>query len=1056
MAGGIDGAADVGEASARSERIQRLIDSADQSLSLLASLDGFGDAPMSSASAVAPGSQLGVSVEAAGNPFMASFPSSVDASMDMEASHGAVDLSLKKGMLHVKGVFPDHSVEYVDMDPRFTTIGELERAFCAKRNSQWDLGLDAADASVMFDGQVVEDDWLVVDCGMALDGVIHIVKTPGRLFSSTQLRAPQAATGDPKLSISSITSAYQQMQLPTEAPLPPPTTQISMAQADAFARNVRPEENTFAEMVSDFYGNLKNVHDMDAFCEKLLRGYIDVLQGRLEHLEDANKGVVSERLQAELEELRHERNTWRLLFELRRICTSTTKKNKDKDDDDAMLGDDQVDHLSFEMLEDDAMRVLELQNENYRIQMAVKTWLENMAVEKVFSIGAKRGSSTARTLKALKMKLFGEESSQVQLDPDAIFRNGDALLVEDDAEDEAELLKAIWRFVRAGRVQDAVDLCIRVGESWRAASISGGCPVGASETNERKDDVLERWGNPFRATWKTMCWKVAEQQHTNMTKGDSIRAREYEQLIYAALSGNVQVVTQSALCENWEDHCWAYLQGMMEQERDEILYKLLQVKQQSSKLIVGNNANHLRLFANLLDKTKNLKRYQVNLDHLFEDLKNSKCEPVRTQAHEPYRHIQAKLVTARIDYIVSTIFDALLFDMEDDSYDWDLKLDSNAKPDSVPPQFLRFAAHFIMFMGSTGEKFDDKASHMIVKLYIRHLVKHGQLQLVPIYASRLPAEGCIEVCAQVMCLVESSLEREMLLKRVLEYSSMDVLSSTLLVAVDRLWSELRDQAQNSHHKRADVVTEIDRKRMRVLEYLCFYNEHRGDALFFASALAREFAREGKFSAIKKLFEKQLPEDSIGVVSMHRDVQTRDEVEIERSIRSVLAWKAFVRATNQYDLWRGCVATSSVWSVYSEEKDFLTELMYHVSRTSSSLLDALHFENGWMIGCTDTEDGDEEVRQLCLPQLVQYLHFVQFESALIVMKLKFYPEDAKTQLAQPLLEKSLEVANVVADEHYAVYRSLSPEHCQTLLKQLQESSIALLFVRGTVDPDATSS
>ncbi|KAF1330082.1 Nuclear pore complex protein, partial [Globisporangium splendens] len=974
-----------------------------------------------------------------------------------------VDLSVRKGFLHVKGVFPDHSVEYIDIDPRFMTIGELKRAFCAKRETHKDLGFGAQDAKIMFDGQLVEDDWLVVDCGMGLDGVIHIVKafTSGFLSGARtdhlELRA-NAQPVDPKLPISSIASAYARQNGLNDALMLSLVTpsQLSTSQAETLSRHVRPEEANFAEIASDFYEHLENVQNTDLYCENLLKGYIDVLQTRLEHLEATAQGKYAgtrQRLREDIQELRDERNTWRLLYELRQICH--TDDAEDENDDNPMLSAEGDEELHFDMLEDDAIRLLETRNENFKIQSVVKSWLETIALEKTVAISEKRGMSGSRTLKLMKKNLINKEEV-VHLDPDAVLREGDEFILEDDAEDEAELMKSVWLFIRAGKISDAVDLCIRLGQAWRAASLSGGTPLGVSESSERKDMALDRWGNPFRAFWKTTCWKFSEHKDVNLTKGSSLLAREYEEIIYAALSGNVEVITKSRLCETWEDHIWAYLRAVTEQQQDEILYKLLKVKTQSSQLIVGNNAHYLRHYMNLLEKTKHLKRYQANLDTLFEELKGSRIESVRAQANQPHRHIQAKLVTAKVEYIVSNILDIMLFNPDDDSYSWDLQLNSRVQADDLSPLFLRFAAHFILFSSFTGEKFDEQAGHMILKLYIRHLVKHRQLQLVPVYASRLPYPGAVEIYVQVLATVEDTLEREMVVKRILQYSDMEVLSTVLQIAVDRMCEEYRqtveDQKQASFASTSVATSAIDMRRMRTIEYLCFYNEHRAEALCRANILARQFVKEGKFSALHQLFAEIVPEDSIGIIDLHRGIQTKGDHEIDLCIRELLCWKAYIRACTHYDSWRNCVGNAVSWTLYSEEKEFLPELMYHVSRATTGLLEALHFENGWLMQCSEVEDDDAVIRQLCLPLLVFNLHYMQLESARIIMRLSFYPEDAKLQLARPLMEKSLEVADVVADEHYGVYNALSQNECRDFLHGIRESSIALVYT----EPSPSSS
>lgn len=1113
-----------GAGSKRSARVQRLMDNADQAMNLLSSLDDFAPSGSGYGSTGLGNSRTNLAMSTDTFHFSATNSNASEATTDpnvLSASNGhlfvdddmsaegpgdfleratseqtangslaapedaelgpVVSISVRKGFLHVKGIFPDHSVEYVDIDPRFTTIRELKLAFCEKRQSAKDLGFSARDARVMFDGQLVEDDWLVVDCGMMFNGVIHIVKAMGSsgigFFGSTT-RFSSLSSGsraDPRLSISSIADAYaapvaSDMQVSESQSVDSAIVELSgitkslslasSSQGGALSRHIRPEETSFAEIISDFYEYADRVQDTDRYCEKLLEEYVDVLQAQLVKLEKTASAVAktgrfsansvsSERIQTTIRELRDERNTWRLLLELRQVCSDTKSAERDGGDALMLLGSES-DDLNFEMMEDDAIRLLETQNENYKIQLAVKRWLENMASERIIAISDKRDASASRTLKVMKTQLYPGEDS-IRMDPDAVLRDGDEHILEDDMEDEAELLKVIWNYVRAGRVSDAVELCVRLGQAWRAASLSGGAPLGVSDSaGSESSSSLERWGNPLRALWKSTCWKFSEQgSNGNISKPSTVQSRQYENLVYAAMSGNVEVIVKSAFCGSWEDHCWAFLHGLIEHQQDEILYKLLQVKTQSSQLIAGNNAHNLRHYSSLLDKMKYLKRYQVSLDSLFDELRESKNDAVRAQANQPHCLIQTKLVTAKFDHIISGILDALMFNPSDDSYNWDLQLDANVQADATSPSLLRFAAHFVLFAKFTDEPHDEQAGHMILKMYIRHLVKHRQLQLVPIYVAQLPLDGAVEIYVQMLSTVEDHLEREVCVKRILEYSSMDIVSIVVRTVVERMCEHYRaiavDQIQGSAFQSDAATTAIDRKRIKMLEFLCFYCEHRAEAVARSNLLAREFVLEGKFAAFRELVEEALPEDSPAIVNQHRAVQSKDESEIDACVREFLCWQVYVQAGEEYNLWRSCVAEAATLTLYSEEKIFLADVMYHVSRATSAILEVLRFENGWMLNCSRDESQDATVRRLCLPQLVFNLHSLQLESTKIIMRLKHYPLDAKVELARPLLVKSLEVADVVADEHYAVFKALEQEQCRDLLRGFRESSVALAFM-----------
>jgi nuclear pore complex protein Nup107 len=443
---------------------------------------------------------------------------------------------------------------------------------------------------------------------------------------------------------------------------------------------------------------------------------------------------------------------------------------------------------------------------------------------------------------------------------------------------------------------------------------------------------------------------------------------------------------------------------------------------------------------------------------LFDELATSKVEKVKQQANQPHQQIQAKLATAQIEYIVSNILDTLILSNEasenqsaNNQFDWDLRLNEKTPADKISAQFLRFAAHFVLFCSSTGEKQDEQAAQMILKAYIRHLIKHSQLKLVPIYVSRLPEKAAVSVFCQFLSTIErSSTDRELALKLILQYADEQILTQVAQQTVEQLLLSLKETQVQVDASNKHTISVLDHKRMKSLEFLCVYDRHRSIALAQANRLAKEFVLEGKFEAVRELFVDILPEDSLDMINLQREELTNEW--IDRCLREYLSWKAFICAFDVYQVWRECVSTGATLTraTYNEEKDFMTELCYHASAAGSALVDILHFENGWMQLCASSEEDDTKVyaaiRRKCLPQLVFHLHYVQLETAKIVMRLKFYPQDAKIQVAKPLLEKSMQVADIVADEHYGVYKALDEHQCRDLLDKIRESAIALLFVQ----------
>ncbi|OQR94533.1 hypothetical protein ACHHYP_01148 [Achlya hypogyna] len=909
----------------------------------------------------------------------------------------SVEKSVKKGLAHVKVQFPDRFVEYVDVDPAATTIGAVLYQAYAKRQPS---SKETPRLVGLFQGQEVPSDWFLLDCGLALEGTLHLT-VPSNQPKSV-MRPYDNAT------ISSISNAYNT----------PSENEWSADASVAFQRaawadhQVRPEEAAFASALEQLYTKLEMVDDPNLLFQQVLTEYIDILQNEIE-ARIKTGSVATTPVPFSLthgftgpncvvdptDELRNERNTWRLFFELRELSI-----HKKAELSVLAPGELPVTAASTEL---DAIAALENRQQLFALQKTVLKWLEAVAAEDVVATKESR-HMYGRTLQALQR--HRRASVVGAMDPDGPLREGDSYLDADDVEDDLELLQSVWRLLRAGQAREAADLCIQLGQPWRAASLSGGEISGACEG----DDGVSRWGNPFRMLWKQMCWQLAEAQTgANVHKTTSLDAREVERVIYAALSGHARALLASPTCASWEDHVWGLLKAVVGYQEDAAILHLHELKAQSTHLLLEQTKEHMRLYHAFMAQAKPVVGHLVgDIDALFAEVAASASDTVRAQAAHPHRRIQAKLVSSRVDAIVSEVLAGLVASAME-PFSWDLALDSPAP--ATPPQLLRFGAHFVLFMAATHEDFDETAGHSVLKAYLRHLVQHGQYKLVALYASRLPEAGRREVYTQCLMAVPHA-------------------ASACLAAIEPFCPPtLFAQVTKAAAERTIAAATSDARRIHALQLLCYDRAHRAEAIVQANRLARQLVAEDKQAGLKALFAA-LPEDSLAVV--HDLAFGPRAAELHTQLREHLAWKSFLDATEAYDAWRAVVVGLSPASCFSEEEAAVKDVLFRASVALAAVQDVLHFEHGWLTGC-------DAVRAQCLPFLVFHAHRVQMETIAIVDSLRHYPEAAVEDLRRSLAADALRLADLVADEHYKVYRSLSQEQTQHLLGLLQQSALVLV-------------
>lgn len=194
------------------------------------------------------------------------------------------------------------------------------------------------------------------------------------------------------------------------------------------------------------------------------------------------------------------------------------------------------------------------------------------------------------------------------LHPDVSCCTGTQLDAEDRIRND-RYLNYLFLCIRGGDMHRAQRLCMQRGEFWRSISFEGWRPFhysgfvspshpdhsfdqmdtfavdaadrsessfGAKITRRRATGVSDEiMGNTNRILFKSVCWCNAENASLS----------QHERAIYAALSGNLHVLT-SLLPNSWADITWAHCRAMVEARVDSSLRGLLHTGPRANTLAV--------------------------------------------------------------------------------------------------------------------------------------------------------------------------------------------------------------------------------------------------------------------------------------------------------------------------------------------------------------------------------------------------------------------------------------------------------------------------------------
>merc|ERR1719219_11051 len=324
---------------------------------------------------------------------------------------------------------------------------------------------------------------------------------------------------------------------------------------------VKATENLFDDFLSTSSGGGSGVAALDSIAEfeQMVGDHVESLRklvGKVDRAKDKFPKTLTV-----LEGLTNERNTWRLMGKLYNDRLVTCLKPPQEFLPPVQNSERQVIERLFQ------------RSPSVRQAWIVVEWLERNAQDQmeevVFNQMQYFSDSTVaweNTLSALQNGTGGH-NMVTELDPDAPHRTGKQLHSLDQ-EDETRLVKALFGCVRCGLLEEGQDLCVRVGQSWRAATLEGWRlyhdPNFESGTDGR-GDKLPVEGNKHRDVWKYVAWTLTQDSALS----------QHERAVYAALCGNLAQL--QPVCTSWEDLVWAgakcAVDLMVETEIREVMVK---------------------------------------------------------------------------------------------------------------------------------------------------------------------------------------------------------------------------------------------------------------------------------------------------------------------------------------------------------------------------------------------------------------------------------------------------------------------------------------------------
>ncbi|TFK38561.1 nuclear pore protein 84/107 [Crucibulum laeve] len=599
-----------------------------------------------------------------------------------------------------------------------------------------------------------------------------------------------------------------------------------------------------------------------------------------------------------------------------------------------------------------------------------------------------------------------------EMDPDALEREPGGALAPDDASYERSLLQALYGYVRAGRLDDAMEVCRKANQTWRAASIRGAWLFQwkAISTEQRDEDTMDAdedssvWtGNLNRKLWKTACIKAA----TNTT------LPEYERYLYAALAPSPKTLaTLKGACKSWEDHLWALICITCEEKESAELEKLGGFWEEGLQGLEKG----LRPI-NAREEEEEEEGWKEEVISTLETLKSmeptSDDKLVGPGGSDPFHDSQLSIILNQTEELLEKV----------------ARLLSNGilNPTNADYTTLcRFFAHLCLFLQMIDITPPPMAMQKILEAYLQVLEDAGQRELIAMYAGALGDNAVDRYAAFLLSLALSAdiNERHLALTRArdhgLDMERVAIAAAELTIdrAMQNLLPKYRDPLP-SLTSFPEPASEDELLLFRSIEWTTFMTQTHNTALEQANLIVRHFLATGRVQLAhqflevlpSELSEIKEPEDRTTEYLHYRQFFT-----IWESLESVVESQSLQVPGMTKE-------AKSVW---------LADYRSLIDRAYDDIVNLLTSE--WLVTDVENPSGDQRrrelirIRQIYIPEIIIRMH-----SHLV----------ASRHLIPDNLKRSLELVNIVADSRYKLYEDFVPENGKRLQDYLTAVRQAVL-------------
>ena len=340
----------------------------------------------------------------------------------------------------------------------------------------------------------------------------------------------------------------------------------------------------------------------------------------------------------------------------------------------------------------------------------------------------------------------GTESLVTQLDPDAPNRQRKTLDTI-DAISEGVIWLLCWESIRRGENPDRIrDICLELGEGWRGVLLGNGQPFRKSKVATGRQlstySELSSSNMTGRSVWRQTCRAAAQ----NMDAGGDA----HEKAVYGAIAGDRRSVEH--VCKSWNDFLFAHYNALLMARFDSFVAAQKKPGHQDSAMLRDKLAAMSFTPANQSGSPLTI------IDSLRPYLDTYR-EPLRL-----IKSLQGALISRNFIALARAYGTRVRQTLsQHQSLKNDVFQDHNSAFSPQEIRGLRMMTHVLFVFQDLGLDISVEGLQDIQYIiigYMEYLRDSRRMDMLPIYASRLPREEGAFALGRLLIDVDSAQERD--------------------------------------------------------------------------------------------------------------------------------------------------------------------------------------------------------------------------------------------------------------------------------------------------------